>query len=143
MEDCASLCICKFTKKDVGHTVLTFQQKQGVVPTSEGVIPTKQGKIRKNKPLFCTNQHVANTKFAPKCTFCHKNALFRQLLGYLLLPNLYIHPQGDILVHRDYGLWVQNPAWGESHRARAQHRTTHYPPPTRLEFLCNFYTKTS
>jgi hypothetical protein len=79
--------------------------KQGVVPTSEGVIPTKQGvfptkqgKVRKNKALFCTNQHVANTKFAPKCDFCLQNALFCQLLRYLLLPNLYTHGQRGIFV---------------------------------------------
>ena len=78
--------------------MLLIPTKQGVVPTSEGCIPTsegviltKQGKIRENRPSFCAVQHVPNTKFAPKCAFCHKNALFWQLLGYLLLPNLYMH----------------------------------------------------
>jgi hypothetical protein len=68
-------------------------------------------KTRQNKAIFCTNQHVANTKFAPKCAFCPKNALFRQNLRFLLLPNRYTHAQGDILAHLDYGLWVQNHAW--------------------------------
>ena len=48
----------------------------GVLPTSEWVINAKQANLREIKPLFCTYQHVANTKIAPKCTFCPKNDLF-------------------------------------------------------------------
>jgi hypothetical protein len=60
---------------------------EGGLPTSEGVILTKQGNLREIKPSFCTYKHVANTKFAPKCTFCPKNDLFGPLLQILLLPN--------------------------------------------------------
>jgi hypothetical protein len=89
-----------------------IQTSEGVLPTSEGLFPTKQAILREIKGLFCTNQHVANTKFARKCTFCPKNALFWKHLRFSLLPNLYMHPQRGILVHRDYGPSVQNSAWG-------------------------------
>jgi hypothetical protein len=85
---------------------------EGVIPTSEGVINAKQGNLREIKGLFCTYQHVANTKFAPKCVFCPKNALFWRQIRFLLLPNRDPHPQGGILVPRDYGPADQNPAWG-------------------------------
>jgi hypothetical protein len=50
-----------------------------VILTSEGVINAKQAILREFKGLFCTYQHVANTKNAPKCTFCSKNDLFCDL----------------------------------------------------------------
>jgi hypothetical protein len=64
---------------------------EGGLPTSEGVINAKQAILREIKGLFCAYQHVANTKFAPKCAFCLKNALFWPLLRFLLLPNRYMH----------------------------------------------------
>jgi hypothetical protein len=49
---------------------------EGCILTSEGVINAKQAILREFKGLFCAYQHVANTKFAPKCAFCPKNDLF-------------------------------------------------------------------
>jgi hypothetical protein len=80
---------------------------EGVLPTSEGCIPTserlysaKQAILREIKGLFCAYQHVANTKFARKCTFYPKNDLFWEHLRFLLLPNRYTRPQGGILYRR-------------------------------------------
>jgi hypothetical protein len=119
MEDCVSFSLCQFPTKDVGNNLVHIPTKQGGIPTSEGVIPTSEGVInakqailREIKGLFCTYQHVASTKFAPKCTFCPKNALFGQQIRFLLLPNRYTHPQEGGLVHLDYGPAVQNRVGG-------------------------------
>jgi hypothetical protein len=52
MEDCVSLCICKFTKKDVGNNVFSFQQNSGY--SNIGVVYSNIGggysnKTRQNK----------------------------------------------------------------------------------------------
>ena len=79
--------------------MFSFQQNKdspnigGVLPTSEGVINAKQENLREFKPLFCKNQHVANTKIAPKCTFCPKNDLFWPLFA---IPS-YTHAIRPIL----------------------------------------------
>jgi hypothetical protein len=106
--------------------------KQGGIPTSEGCIPTserlftaKQGKIRKNKPSFCTNQHVPNTKFALKCAFCLQNALFWQLLRYLLLPNLYTRRHG---VRKRVGKKVELAAAGRYLVANAESNAANRSP---------------
>jgi hypothetical protein len=77
---------------------------EGVILTSEGVILTKQAILREIKTIFCAYQHVSTRKVAQKPRFTPQNAMFLQLLGYLLLPNPYTHPQGSLWVHLDCGL---------------------------------------
>jgi hypothetical protein len=104
---------------------------EGGLPTSEGVINAKQGILREIKGLFCTYAHVANTKFAPKCTFCHKNDLF---CGFYSYPT-------DMSTHREIfwcigimDLRSKIPRWehGMALARKIAQPTTYYPPPTVL-----------
>jgi hypothetical protein len=91
-----------------------IQTKQGGLPTSEGciltsegVILTKQANLREIKTLFCAYQHVANTKFAPKCTFCPKNAPFWATSAISTLTQPICPPTGRSLGAS--GLWIFGP----------------------------------
>jgi hypothetical protein len=68
-----------------------------IFPTHSGIGLIFSAKLAQ-KRQFCarmrTNAHAATRKVARNPRFTHQNALFLQLFRYLLLPNLYIPPQG-------------------------------------------------
>jgi hypothetical protein len=72
---------------------------EGCILTSEGVFLTKQAILREIKGLFCTYQHVANTKFARKRTFCPKNDLFWRPFAIFTLTQP-IYPVREVVLCR-------------------------------------------
>jgi hypothetical protein len=111
---CVPFRVCQFSKKDVGNNLVHVPTKQGGLPTSEGVLPTSEGVInakqailREIKGLFCAYQHVANTKFAPKCAFCPQNALFLSTSAVPTLTQPICPPTGRSLGAS--GLWIFGP----------------------------------
>ena len=49
MEDCVSFCVCKFTKKDVGNHVFSFQQNKGAPGHRRGFFQQNKGSFQHNK----------------------------------------------------------------------------------------------
>jgi len=76
-----------------------------IFPTHSNIGVSFSAKLGQ-KRQFCarmrTNWHAATRKSEWKSRFTHQNALFWQLLRYLLLPTLYTHRQsgtkGDVLL---------------------------------------------
>ena len=129
MENCASLCICKFTKKVVGNNVFSFQQNKGVFQHRRGLFLQNKGSFQQNKGK---TDHIlrqptrANTKSATKHPVGpSKRPVFSTFTLFTLTQPIYTPAEGG-LVHLDHGLSVQNPAWGDGNPCGCDLSSCHF-----------------
>jgi hypothetical protein len=107
MEDCASLCICKFTTKDVGNNLLHIPTKQGGIPTSEGCIPTSEGVILTKqanlRPYFARTNTLQTQNSRQSALFAQKTPCLGNICGFYSYPT-YICTRREVL----WCIWIMD-----------------------------------